>query len=207
VKTSVARSCCFAVNECRIVDDKLPSVDITETCTDHGNWMERTSVMRRLSRLLAISVGLSLALGGPIPTFESRGLARGEDGAGPLTNAIPGPGAEGLHRVPAKTESTRPGRVGSDASGGWWLGTVALALGLAVFGGISLASRRFLPGRDSGPLRVIGRAALSSKHSVCMVRANNRILLIGVGPQGSPSLLGDWAESDTTSPRRNGGAA
>jgi flagellar protein FliO/FliZ len=78
------------------------------------------------------------------------------------------------------------------ASGGWWLGAAVLALGLAVLGGISLAARRFGPARGSGPLEVVGRASLSPKHTVYLLRVGDRILIVGAGAQGPPSLLGEW---------------
>ena len=87
------------------------------------------------------------------------------------------------------------------------MGTAGIVLALAAFGAISLASRRYLPSQDSGAVRVIGRAALSPKHSVCLVRANHRIVLIGLGPQGSPTLLGDWMESEPVHGVENGAGA
>jgi flagellar biogenesis protein FliO len=67
-----------------------------------------------------------------------------------------------------------------------------IALALAVFGGVSLASRRFLPGRGTGPLQVVGRTSLSPKHTVYLLRAGDRVLIVGTGSQGAPSLLGEW---------------
>lgn len=79
----------------------------------------------------------------------------------------------------------------SSSGGGWWIGTAAIAVALAAFGGISVASRRFLPRSETGPLRVVGRTSLSPKHSVYLLRAGDRVLIVGTGPQGSPTLLGE----------------
>ena len=39
-------------------------------------------------------------------------------------------------------------------------------------------------------MQVVGRVSLSPKHSIYMVRAGQRTLLIGTGSQGAPALLG-----------------
>jgi len=95
-----------------------------------------------------------------------------------------------------------PERGGSAArtpAGGssWWLAPSGFALALALFGGASVACRRFLPrdGGSPGALRVVGRTSLSPKHAVHLVRAGDRILMIGTGPQGPPALLGEWPDS------------
>ena len=79
----------------------------------------------------------------------------------------------------------------STSSGGWWLGTAGIALALAAVGGISFGLRKFLPKSETGPLRVIGRTSLSPRHSVYLLRAGDRVLIVGTGPQGSPTLLGE----------------
>jgi hypothetical protein len=113
---------------------------------------------------------------------------------------------EGLHPVAPREEGRHhPGTPGA-SSGGWWIGTVGIALALAAFGGISLASRRWVPQAPAGALQVVGRASLSAKHTVYLLRANNRILIIGAGSQGPPTLLGEWAEPDPAGPRIGGEA-
>ena len=106
----------------------------------------------------------------------------------PPKAAIPHPDAPA--RVLA-TPRSRSAAASPDSGGGWWLGTAGIAAALAVFGGVSVASKRFLPSRDSGPIRVVGRSALSSKHSACLLRVGDRVLIVGVGPQGAPSTLGE----------------
>jgi flagellar biogenesis protein FliO len=76
---------------------------------------------------------------------------------------------------------------------------------LAAFGGVSLASKRFLPVSQSGPIQVVGRSSLSTKHSACLLRVGDRVLIIGIGPQGPPSTLGeitDPVELARLAPRR-----
>jgi flagellar biogenesis protein FliO len=82
-------------------------------------------------------------------------------------------------------------------SGGWWLGTAGVALALAAFGGISLASRRLPAGTEPGPLQVVGRARLSPRHSVVLLRAGDRVLIVGAGAQGPPALLGELTDPAT----------
>jgi flagellar biogenesis protein FliO len=47
-----------------------------------------------------------------------------------------------------------------------------------------------------GSVRVIGRVSLSSRQSIFLVRAGQRVLLIGAGNQGAPSLLGEVTEAE-----------
>jgi flagellar protein FliO/FliZ len=127
-------------------------------------------------------------------------------GEAPPTAAIPRPGgeADALARVPLLPRN-RASSSSSDSGVGWWLGPAGVAAALAVFGGVSLASKRFLPTGDSGSIRVIGRSALSPKHSACLLRVGDRVLIVGFGPQGAPATLGevtDPAELARLAPRR-----
>ncbi|RUL81625.1 flagellar biosynthetic protein FliO [Tautonia sociabilis] len=63
---------------------------------------------------------------------------------------------------------------------------VLAALGVAV-----LAAGRLRPGSGGGMLRVVGRAQLTGKHAVYLLRAGDRTLILGIGPQGPPTLLGE----------------
>ena len=50
-------------------------------------------------------------------------------------------------------------------------------------------------------MQVVGRVSLSPKHTVYLLRVGRRVLLVGAGPQGSPSLiseLDDLAEIEPT---------
>lgn len=92
------------------------------------------------------------------------------------------------------------GRLPSAGKGGsttWWAGTAGLAAVLAAVGGLGVAARRLRPreqaGVGAGPgLKVIGRVGLSPRHAVHLVRAGDRVLVVGTGPQGAPTLLGEW---------------
>jgi hypothetical protein len=114
--------------------------------------------------------------------------------ADPPPAALGRPTPEGLHPV-----SPRPlGQVAGngDHSGWMWRGTIGIALALAAIGWIGVASRRCLPrDRDaSGELKVIGRVRLAPGHAVHLLRAGDRVLVIGTGPGGAPALLGEWPE-------------
>jgi len=91
------------------------------------------------------------------------------------------------------------------SSSNWWAGTAGIALALAAFGGISIAARRFrlLPARtEASSLRVVGRTSLSPKHAVYLLQAGDRVLIVGTGPQGSPTLLGEMPrEASVATPR------
>ena len=141
--------------------------------------------------------------------------------AWPLTGSPPPVRAEGpppklVIASPEAADPPRPfpargtlGRSGSGQagnSGGWWFGTAGIVLALAVFGGISLASRRFAPQTGAGGfLGVVGRSSLSPKHTVYLLKVGERVLIVGTGPQGAPNLLGELTEPDELerfSPRR-----
>ena len=84
------------------------------------------------------------------------------------------------------TKAARP--VGSDT---WSLAMIGITLALAVCGGIIAAGRRFLPQGAGVGMQVVGRVSLSPKHTVYMLRVGRRVLLVGAGPQGSPSLISE----------------
>ena len=68
---------------------------------------------------------------------------------------------------------------------------IGVTLTLAVLGGIVAASRRFLPQPAGVGMQVVGRVSLSPRHTVYMLRVGRRVLLVGAGPQGSPSLISE----------------
>ena len=79
-----------------------------------------------------------------------------------------------------------------------------LALALAVCGGIAVAARRLGPRAGSGAVQVVGRVSLSPKHSVYLLKVGGRVLVLGAGPQGPPSLIAELEEGppDTPEPRK-----
>jgi hypothetical protein len=111
-----------------------------------------------------------------------------------------GPAVAERHRIAPRGASAR--RAGEEAEGtrGWWLGTAGIALALAACGGISVAARRYGPQAAAGPLRVIGRTSLSPRHTVYLLKAGGRVLIVGTGPQGAPSLLGELDDPDEPGP-------
>jgi flagellar biogenesis protein FliO len=97
------------------------------------------------------------------------------------------------------TNGARPG-----GSGSWSLVMIGITLALAVCGGIIASGRRFLPQRAGVNMEVVGRVSLSPKHAVYLLRVGRRVLLVGAGTQGSPSLiteLDDLGEIDPEPPR------
>ena len=89
-------------------------------------------------------------------------------------------------------------------SQGWWTGTLAMVVILGAAGVLCIAARRQAEGANGARLKVVGRVSLPPKHAVFLVKAGGRTLLIGTGPQGAPSLLGelddDEAAASTTAP-------
>jgi hypothetical protein len=98
------------------------------------------------------------------------------------------------HPVQRGADGRKPAEIGA-ASGAWWLGTVGMALVLAAVGGLSVAARRLGTGARGarGPLEVIARTSLSPRHSLYLVRAGERVLILGAGSQGPPAFLGELA--------------
>jgi hypothetical protein len=92
---------------------------------------------------------------------------------------------------------------------GWYLGLAGIALALAVCGGFVATARRLFPQGASPGVQIVSRVSLSPKHSVYLLRIGGRVLLVGAGPQGPPTLISelddDPCESEPTS--RQGGEA
>ena len=110
----------------------------------------------------------------------------------PTANSLP------LMVPPPSTKLGLTSDGSNSSTPGWWVGTPGMALALAAFGGLSLASRRWgsTNVRQTGLVRVISRTSLSPRHAVYLVKMGNRTLLIGTGPQGSPTLLSELATSE-----------
>ena len=102
--------------------------------------------------------------------------------------------------IPRRLSSNTRSR-GSD---GWYLGMAGITLALAVCGGLVASARRFFPQGAGTGVQIVSRVNLSPKHTVYLLRIGRRVLLVGAGPQGPPSLiteLDDPAESEP-SPRQ-----
>lgn len=124
--------------------------------------------------------------------------------------ALSSPSDQGRHRI-IPHQKIGPGLATSPTSSdGWWAGAAGIALALAAFGGVSVVAKRYGinlgaalglgAGGGVGAIRVVGRASLSAKHSVYLVRAGDRVLIVGTGPGGSPSLLGELDPAETEVP-------
>lgn len=84
-------------------------------------------------------------------------------------------------------------------SGGWWTGGASIVVALAAFGGLTYVAKRWGIGSvgETDFLRVVGKTSLSPRHTVFVVKAQDRTLLIGIGPQGPPALLGELFATET----------
>jgi flagellar protein FliO/FliZ len=99
--------------------------------------------------------------------------------------------------LPRRSSSTA--RVGG--SDGWYLGMAGITLALAVCGGVVAAARRFSSQGAAGEIRVVSRVSLSPKHTVYLLRVGRRVLLVGAGPQGAPSLISELDDLAEIEPR------
>ncbi len=106
---------------------------------------------------------------------------------------LAGPDGSGLV-LPASRTVDVVGREGG-RSGSWWLGSTGVVLALALLGAGGWMARRTRAVGEGGdvPMRVVGRTSLSPRHAVVLLRVGDRTLMIGTGPQGPPTLLGEWA--------------
>lgn len=122
-----------------------------------------------------------LALAAAIATAAAT-TALGDEGP---ARSYPLPGASADRQRSAR-EPARPW--GGGAFG------VGLTVAMAAVGAGVFAVQRF---RGAGatvgttaPLRVVGRTNLGGRHALYLVRSGERTLIVGVGPQGPPALLG-----------------
>ena len=94
--------------------------------------------------------------------------------------------------VRPRPDAADPSRRGA-SSGSWWFGPVGAIVVLGALGAASLVVRRkgLAPGADATAPKVVGRAALTPRQAVHLVRIGGRVLIVGTGPQGAPNLLGE----------------
>jgi flagellar biogenesis protein FliO len=74
------------------------------------------------------------------------------------------------------------------------VGMVGVVLAVAICGTIGVWARRFSFQTAPRGIQVVGRISLSPKHTVYLLRVGPRVLLLGAGPQGAPSLIGELDE-------------
>ena len=108
------------------------------------------------------------------------------------------------HKIAPRSTLDRKADSSPAVSGGWWWSTAGAASILALAGWASLAGRKFLPKTAvaASGVKVVGRTSLSPKHSVYLLRVGSRVLIVGTGPQGAPSLLGELDPSDAPTKAR-----
>ncbi|GAC1469399.1 MAG: hypothetical protein NVSMB9_13190 [Isosphaeraceae bacterium] len=159
----------------------------------------RQTVFPPIATTAALAVGLALGL----PSFASDARKGTRQTPNPIVCAppvrvatIPAPERRPFPDRETSRQGLNESRSGHEETGGsWWLGSAGVALALALCGWGSVAARRYLPRTGGTPgavgPRVVGRASLSARHSVYLLEVGARVLLVGVGPQGAPSLLGD----------------
>jgi flagellar protein FliO/FliZ len=98
------------------------------------------------------------------------------------------------------------GTARAGGSDGWYLGMAGITLALAVCGGIVAVARRFSSQGPAGEIRVVSRVSLSPKHTVYLLRVGRRVLLVGAGPQGAPSLISELEDLAEIEPNPHQGA-
>ena len=188
--------------ECRgAADAASKSTALVIAC---GSWRLRAGCFARRGRIDRVRESAALAPASPIsrqirdrPTDVAQAPAATSAAAGAAPAAVEG--SRGPERLPRQRRDRRFPGVSleadrADGSDGWYLGMAGIAVVLALGGGIAAAARRFAPGSGAGALQVVSRVSLSPKHSVYLLRAGGRVLLVGTGPQGAPSLISELDE-------------
>jgi hypothetical protein len=164
--------------------------------------------------LALTSLVVVLAAGSSIALLKVRAsTVRADDAVSqepPKSGGTPAGAAEALNgsrgpdihsRTPRSSLSRRFARADrTEGSENWYLGMAGIAVLLALGGGIAAAARRFAPRTGAGALQVISRVGLSPKHTVYLLRAGGRVLLVGTGPQGAPSLISELDEVPLVEP-------
>ena len=129
------------------------------------------------------------------PRLSTRASRQGRPPS-PVPFACRGHRTNGPSFLTACDTSDVPAR--SPATAGWWMGSTAIALALAICGAACAAARKYWPQNSTGLVRVVGRVSLSPRQSIFLVRAGRRVILIGAGGQGAPTLLGELSETEQT---------
>lgn len=166
---------------------------------------------RSAGRMAAVIGAGALAIGGwmsPPPQARAGDTPPVAAIAAPPSTPSAGDEADRIRR-PA------PRSPGASRGGPWWMGATGVVVVFAGLGYAVWAARqgtlRLPRHRTPRGLEVVGRTALTPRHQVHLLRAGDRILLIGTGPGGSPAFLGEWTGPDPApppaSPQRAGGGA
>ncbi len=125
----------------------------------------------------------------PPASFEAREAEEQASSSAPGLIRVPGPSSHRSRLASGSGSSSLAAR--APGSSGWWLGSMGITLVLVVCGVLCAAARKFWPQESTGLVQVVGRVSLSPRHSIFLVRAGPRVLLIGTGTQGAPALLGE----------------
>ena len=138
--------------------------------------------MRRRSLAWGLIAALGLALAGSLQ-------------ADPPTAAI----SQGSRTLQRPAPSSRGARFNGPASGWNGLGGTLALFGAAA--GVAWVAQRWNRRDVAGPgaLQVVDRIQLTSRHALHVVRAGDRLFLLGTGTAGAPALLGELPSDD---PRR-----
>jgi flagellar biogenesis protein FliO len=159
-------------------------------CTPFVVWFGAATFARETVRASTDSPPMS-----PVARLPGRSATVAIGTSAKVADNLPSPGAES----PERTDASRPARevllrrLASNArpsgSDGWYLGMAAITLALALCGGIVAAARRLSSQSAVSEIRVIARACLSPRHTVYLLRVGRRVMMVGAGPQGAPSLI------------------
>ncbi len=138
--------------------------------------------MHMIRRCGQLAIGILLA--GTLGALLASSLVAAGPASAPTSQASDtGPESD---RVSASKNASS-----SSSPGAWWQLLAAMAVVAAMIFALGWILKRLGGGRASagaGPVRVVARASLTSKHHVFLVRMGRRTVLVGVGPGGMTRL-------------------
>jgi hypothetical protein len=109
----------------------------------------------------------------------------------PLAVKAPQPAAARFPTSRQRADSSQPPMTAPSAS--WWLLPLGLLLAGGAWAGLTLSARKSASTRTrpAVPLEVVGRVAVGPRQAVCLVKVGAQVLIVGTGPQGPPTLMGE----------------
>jgi len=170
---------------------KLASASDSRRMSGRPSRPERAAASRRTPDWLA-----------RLPRLAGRGLLGALLALALLANSAFAEGEPRPNLARQRSDATAQAK----GSQGWWLGTAAALVVLAGAGALCLAARGKAAGAAAARLQVLGRVHLPPRHALFLVKAGRRTLLIGTGPQGAPSLLGELDDDEAESASESIGA-
>jgi hypothetical protein len=83
-------------------------------------------------------------------------------------------------------------RASDNPAKNWWVAPAGIGLVLLAGGALSWSARRHRGTGAADVMRIVARTPLTARHAIYLIEVKDRVLLVGVGTGGPPTLLADW---------------